>query len=273
MNWALPVTWSTGGAAALYTLTAVAHLSLIFRREYETLARWSTRAAWLVHSVGLILLVLQTGRFPVYSLFEVSLLMAWMLMTPYIAMEYMQANQAAGAFLTPVIAVVMTLSLALPYPGGEPYLGEQPDRLIVWHVGVTLLGYLFCLGSFVAGALYLIQDRNLRRKSFGPIYYMLPSLEVLDLTARRFVYVGFPLLTIGVAAGLSFAHVTFAAFWEVDPKVLFTLFIWGVYGVYLLVRKGWRWGGRRAAWWVVAGGVVLLFNYLVINRTSDFHRF
>jgi len=267
------VTLATGGAAALYTLTAVSHLSLIFRREYEPLSRWSTRAAWLLHSVGLILLVLHTGRFPVYSLFEVSLLMAWTLMTFYVTLEYTQGNQAAGAFLTPVIAVVITLSLALPYPGGAPYLGEQPDRLIVWHVGVTLLGYLFFLGSFVAGALYLIQDRNLRRKSFGPIYYMLPSLEVLDLIARRFIYVGFPLLTIGMAAGLGFAHVTFATLWQVDPKVLFTLVVWFVYGAYLLMRKGWRWGGRRAAWWVVAAGMVLLFNYLVINRTSEFHRF
>lgn len=270
---AMLVTILTGGSAALYTLSAISHLSLMFRREYEFLARWSTRAAWLVQSVGLILLVVHLGRFPIYSLFEVSHLLAWLLMTVYIVIEFARDNQAAGSFLTPVIASVMVLSLTLQHTGVEPYLGDQPGKLIVWHVGVTLLGYAFFIGSFVAGALYLIQDRNLRRKYFGPIYYMLPSLEALDLWAGRLVYLGFPLLTLGVATGLSFAHVTWETFWQADPKVIFTVFVWAVYGGYLLMRKIWGWGGRRAAWWVVAAGVALLVNWFVINLASDVHRF
>lgn len=263
----------SGIAAALYCLSAVAHLSLMFRREYDFLARWSTRIAWLVQSVGLVLLVMEQGRPPVYSLFEASHALVWLLMTIYVVLEYARDNQAAGSFLTPVIATVTALSLALPKTGVEPYLGEYPTKLIAWHVGVTLLGYAFFIGSFVAGALYLIQDRNLRRKQFGPIYYRLPSLESLDIWAVRMVYIGFPLLTLGVGAGLSFAHVTWSTFWQLDPKVIFTVFVWMVYGGYLLMRKVWGWGGRRAAWWVVAAGAALLFNYFVINLASDVHRF
>lgn len=263
----------TGGTAALFTLSAIAHLSLMFRREYEFLARWSTRAAWLVQSLALVFTIALQGRFPVYSLFEASLLMAWMLMSVYIVIEFTRNNQAAGSFLTPVIAAVMVLSLTMPQSGVEPHLGEQPGKLIVWHVAVTLLGYAFFIGSFVAGALYLIQDRNLRQKYFGPIYYMLPSLEALDIWAGRMVYIGFPLLTLGVAAGLSFAHVTWQTFWQSDPKVIFTVFVWTVYGGYLLMRKVWGWGGRRAAWWVVAAGLALLVNWFAINLASDVHRF
>lgn len=263
----------SGVAAALYTLSAIAHLSLMVRREYEFLARWSTRAAWLVQSVGLVLLVVEQGRPPVYSLFEVSHLLVWFLMTIYVVMEFLQNNQTAGSFLTPVIAAVTVLSLALPKSGVDPHLGENPMKLIVWHVGVTLLGYGFFIGSFVAGALYLLQDRNLRRKQFGPLYYRLPSLEALDIWAGRLVYIGFPLLTLGVGAGLAFAHVTWSTFWQLDAKVIFTVFVWMVYGGYLLMRKVWGWGGRRAAWWVVAAGLALLFNYFVINLASDVHRF
>jgi ABC-type transport system involved in cytochrome c biogenesis permease subunit len=264
---------ATGAAAALYCLSAVAHLSLMFRREYAFLARWSTRIAWLVQSAGLVMLVAEQGRPPVYSLFEASHLLVWLLMTNYVVLEFLRDNQAAGSFLTPVIAAVMVLSLALPKSGVEPHLGEHPTKLIVWHVGVTLLGYAFFIGSFVAGALYLIQDRNLRRKHFGPIYYALPSLESLDIWAGRLVYLGFPLLTLGVGAGLTFAHVTWETFWQLDAKVIFTVFVWLAYGGYLLMRKVWGWGGRRAAWWVVAAGVALLFNYFVINLASNVHRF
>lgn len=268
------VTILTGGSAALYTLSATSHLSLMFRREYEFLARWSTRVAWVIQSVALALLVVHMGRFPIYTLFEVSHLLAWLLMTVYVVTEFVQSNQAAGSFLTPVIAAVMVLSLTLPHSEVNPDLvGSLPLDLIVWHVGVTLLGYAFFIGSFVAGSLYLIQDRNLRRKSFSPIYYKLPSLEALDIWAGRLVYIGFPLLTLGVAAGLSFAHVTWETFWQADPKVIFTVFVWTVYGGYLLMRKIWGWGGRRAAWWVVAAGIALLFNWFVINLASELHRF
>ncbi|MFZ5817974.1 MAG: cytochrome C assembly family protein [Bacillota bacterium] len=262
-----------GGAAALYTLSAISHLSLMFRREYEFLARWSTRAAWLVQTGALVLLILYERQAPVYTLFEASHLVVWLLMTTYVGIEFLRNNQAAGSFLTPVVAAVMTLSLALPQSGVEPYLGDQPVKLIVWHVAVTLLGYAFFIGSFVAGALYLLQDRNLRRKSFGPLYYMLPSLEALDIWAGRLVYIGFPLLTLGVAAGLGFAHVTWETFWQSDPKVIFTVFVWTVYGGYLLMRKIWGWGGRKAAWWVIAAGIALLINWFVINLASDVHRF
>ncbi len=263
----------TGGAAALYTLSAITHLSLIFRREFALLARWATRIAWVIQSVGLVMLVIEQGRPPVYSLFEVSHAFAWGLMTVYILIEFLRDNQAAGSFLTPVIATVLVLSLFLPKSGVEPFLGDQPVKLIVWHVGVTLLGYAAFIASFVAGALYLIQDMNLRRKNFGPIYYALPSLESLDILAGRLIYIGFPLLTLGMTAGLSFAHVTWETFWQLDPKVLFTVFVWLVYGAYLLMRKVWGWGGRKAAWWVVLGGVALLVNYFVINFASDVHRF
>jgi len=263
----------TGGAAALCTLSATAHLSLIFRREYVQLARWSTRAAWLVQTAALALLMAGEGRFPVFSLFEVSHLLAWLLMTVYVALEARQGNQAAGSFLTPVIAAVVVLSLALPKSGVEPYLGNQPTLLIVWHVGVTLLGYAFFIGAFVAGALYLIQDRNLRRKAFGPIYYMLPPLESLDLWSARLIQIGFPLLTLGVATGLLVAHSTWPTLWQDDPKVIYTIAVWSVYGLYPLLRRLWGWGGRRAAWWSVLGGIALLFNHMVINFTSGFHRF
>jgi len=267
------VTPVAGGAAVLYTLGAVAHLTLFFRRGYEGLARWSTRAAWAAHTLALLLLMVETGRAPVYSLYEVSLLLPWLLETPYVVTEIVKHNQSAGAFLTPVVAAALVISLILPHPGEAPNLGAHPERLVVWHVGVTLLGYFFLLVASVAGALYLVQDRNLRRKSFSPIYHAVPALEWLDQSVGWLVAIGFPLLTLGVTAGLTFAHRTWSAFWPADPKVLFTLLLWLTYGGYLVMRKARQWGGRWAAWWMVAAGTALLVNYLVINMASGVHRF
>lgn len=262
------------GAAALYTLAAVAHLLYIFRREFDFLARWSTRIAWAVQSVGFVLLVAHAGRLPFYTLFEFAYFFTWLLMTNYIAIEVYRQNQAAGSFLLPVIATVQVLAMALPKPTPEHLVSDEfPAGLVGWHIGIIMLGYAFFIAAFVAGALYLIQERNLRRKRWGPIYYRLPSLETLDIWGGRLVTLGFPLLTMGVASGLAFARSTWLTFWQADPKVLFTEFVWLVYGGYLLMRSIWGWGGRKAAWWAVTGTAILLINYFVVNLVSRLHRF
>lgn len=261
------------GSAALYTLAAVAHIFYMFRRDFDLVARWSTRAAWLLQTIGLMALLTHTGRAPVHTLFEFAYFFTWFMMTNYIAIELFRENQAAGSFLMPVIAAVQIICVALPKPAPERMAAEFPASLIGWHIGVTMLGYGFFFASFVAGALYLLQERNLRLKRWGPVYYRLPSLETLDIWGGRFVYIGFPLLTIGMLSGLFFAHVTWTTLWQADLKVVFTVAVWLVYGGYLLMRKLWGWGGRKAAWWSVAGVVGLLINYFVVNMLSSLHRY
>lgn len=258
--------------AAVYTAAAVLHVFSLFRRHFELMARWATRASWAVHSAGLIMLIAQIGRMPIGSLFEFSFLLTWTMLTIYLVLELLRDSQAAATLLLPIITVIQVIGVALPKPS-ESMVDEFPASLVGWHIGVTMMGYGFLVGSFVAGTLYLLQERNLRLKRFGPLYHRLPSLETLDIWSGRFVYIGFPMLTIGVWAGLVFAHVQWARLWQADPKVIFTLLVWLVYGGYLLMRKVWGWGGRKAAWWSVAGVTGLLINYFVMNVLSRLHRF
>lgn len=268
------LTFTVAAAAALYTLSATAHIFLMFRREFDTAARHSTRLAWVVHSISLVLLALHTRQAPVHTLFEFSSLFTWLMVTVYVVIEFIRDSQAAGSFLMPVIAIVQIGSTALPKPSPEHLMMNHfSASLIGWHIGVTGLGYMHLVASAIAGGLYVMQERYLRKKAWGPLYYRMPSLEALDIWGGRLVYVGFTLLTIGMSAGLIFAQITWSRFWGADPKVVFTVFCWFVYGGYLLMRQVWGWGGRKAAYWSVAGATVLLINYFVMNMLSRLHRF
>lgn len=262
-----------GADAAFYTLAATAHLFYLFRRDFAEVARWSARIAWMGQTIGLTLLIIEIQRVPIHTLFEFSYFFSWIMATNYIALEYFRKDQTAGAFLLPVIATVQSLGVALPKPSPELMVQNHPASLIAWHVVVSLLGYAFFTASFVAGALYLLAENNLRKRRWGPLYQRMPSLETLDTWGGRFVYIGFPLLTLGMSVGLFFAQVTWETFWQSDPKVIFTVFVWLVYLGYLLIRKVGGWGGRRAAWWSVVGLAGLLINYFVMNLFSKLHRF
>jgi cytochrome c-type biogenesis protein CcsB len=262
-----------GATAAAYTLAAVVHFLYLFRREFEGMAYWTTRIAFAVHTAGLATLILETKRVPVYTLFEAATLFTWILVANYLVIEAVQRSQAAGVFLLPVIAVIEILAVSLPKPGLEALIGSEfPASLIIWHVAVILLGYGFFVASFVASVMYLLLERQLRRKQFHPFFYRLPPLEQLDRWSGRFIYLGFPLLTFGLAAGMLFAHVTWQ-FWQADPKVLWTVLIWLLYGSYILMRRLYGWGGRRGAWLSIVGVAALLINYFVVNYLSGLHRF
>jgi len=260
--------------AALYTLSAISHLLCVFRHGYEAVARCATRVSWAAHSTTLVLLLAYTGRMPVYTRFEFAFLFTWFLVGVHVLIEVLRENQTAGPFLLPLIAVLQVAGVA-QWGAAHESLGlhHLPGSLVGWHVGVMLLGYGFLAASFVSAGLYLLQERNLRVKRWGPIYYRLPSLESLDLWGGRFVYVGFLLLTIGMAVGIAFAQGLWQQPWRWDPKVVFTVLIWLVYAGYLLMRNLRGWGGRWAAWWSVIGMAGLLINYLVVNALSYMHRY
>lgn len=268
-------TFAYGATAAGYTVAALAHVAFIYRQEWGHLARWATRGAALTHTLTLLLLVMQTGRLPIFTLFEAIFAVTWLLVVAYIGSEVVSGSQAAGAFLVPVACFIVVTAMALPKPGPEePHLSGLPASLVMWHVGVTLLGYGFFVAAFIAGTMYLLLDFQLRRKAFRPIYYRLPSLEALDIWAHRLVITGFPLLTMGLTMGVIFAGMAWETPWKADPKVIWTALNWLVYAAYLLVRRLGGWGGRRAAWFTVAGFVALVVNYLIVNPFfSDLHRF
>lgn len=260
---------------AAYTLAAVAHLLIMYQREWDTLTRWLTRTAWVLHTVVLGLLVVSTGRFPAYTVFEAALFTTWILVFNYLVYDVKVRNLAAGAFLIPVIFLLLITAVALPKPAPEAEGLNLPTSLVVGHALVALLAYVFFVTAFVSAAMYLLLERQLRRKALSPLYYRLPSLEALDTWGHRFIAGGVTLLSFSVLAGAIFASRLWTGEgWPIDAKILWTLLTWLLYVAYLAVRRYRGWGGRRAAWWAIWGFLGVVTNYLVINRfASELHRF
>lgn len=264
-----------GGTTAAYTLAGCAHLLHVYRREWAAMARWTTRAAWAVHTLTLVMLIVATGRGPVHTPFEAALFFTWLLMLGYLIWERLLHNQSAGAFLVPLVLLLVVTGVVLPKPGDEVFL-DLSTSLLVWHATVTLLGYACFSAAFVAGLMYLLQEKLLRDKSFSPMYYRLPALASLDAWSLRFIAIGFPLLTFGLLTGVLYASARWGDVgrWTADPKVLWSFFTWAMYGAYLAARALGGLGARKAAWWAAAGFAAILVNLVVINAfLSQWHRF
>ena len=134
--------------------------------------------------------------------------------------------------------------------------------MVVAHTVCSLLSYIAFLVAFVSGALFLLLERQLKRKTLGRLFHRLPPLEVLDRTNFVALGTGFVLLTAGLACGFLGIKLLFGQWWIRDPKVYCTVLLWFAYlGLWALrLRATLR--GHRVAWLSVLGFTLVLLTCL-----------
>ena len=138
--------------------------------------------------------------------------------------------------------------------------------MVAVHMVCSLLSYVAFLAAFVSGTLFLLQERQLKRKTMGVLFHRLPSLETLDRVNFLAIGTGFALLSIGVVFGLAGAGILLGRWWTGDPKESITLILWGSYlGLWLMrVRATLR--GHRVALLSILGFSLVLFTFLGVSR-------
>ena len=131
--------------------------------------------------------------------------------------------------------------------------------MILVHTVCALVSYLAFLIASIASALFLIQERQLKRKTLGLLFHRLPPLERLDCLSFAAIGVGFALLSLGATCGFIEAAMVRGRWWSGDPKEWLTVALWSAYFLVLVMR--WRAtlrGHRIALFSIVGFGLVLL---------------
>ena len=138
--------------------------------------------------------------------------------------------------------------------------------MVVLHTVGSLLSYLAFLVGFLAGLLFLVQERQVKRRTIGMLFRRLPSLETLDHVNFLAIGIGFWLLTLGVICGLAGSRELLGRWWTQDPKTYLTITLWGCYLGLWLVRLRATLRGRRVALLSVLGFSLALFTFLGVSR-------
>ena len=134
--------------------------------------------------------------------------------------------------------------------------------MVFAHITCSLLSYVAFLVAFIAGLLFLIQERQLKHKRMGWLFHRLPSLGALDRINFSAIWIGFALLSLGVLCGVLWMRALLGRWWISDPKTYFTAVLWVSYLVLWLVRLRSTLRGRRVALLSVLGFSLVLFTLL-----------
>jgi ABC-type uncharacterized transport system permease subunit len=215
-----------------------------------TLGAGRFRPGWLnliaiVGGFSLLTIVLwirgqSQGACPINSLFDVLVFMSWSTLLIYLLVGPAYHLSLLGAFTSPLVFLVLLVAQLGPIRTSVP--GRSTGTpLVELHAALTLMAY----GSFalaaVAGLMYWIQDRQLKRRTAGALLYNLPPITDLGVANARLLWLGFLLLSAGFAAGfLSGIQIN-------SLKFLASAMIWAGYGGILVLRQAHRLPPRRTA--------------------------
>lgn len=264
---------------AAYVVAAI-HSVLAFvnkRRAVERVALWSLGAGFVLHTLSLVIDWVQDGHYPLFGLRETLSFLAWTLVATYGFTLYRYRTTALGSVTMPLISILTFAALVArnnsSTADGAVTGGAGASWLFPLHTTLLLFAYAAFFVVFVASIMYLLQERNLKLKTFSAFFHRLPSLTTVNEIATTTAGIGLTLLTLGIATGMLWSSTRDGRLWHNDPKEIFAALTWLLYLALILYRTSASWRGRRAAWLGVAGFALVLCTFLGVRLMGSYHVF
>src|SRR3569833_672749 len=261
-------------AASVTILPAVLNSSVRARRLCVHLGG----LAFFFHLVSAVeMLVLAHRLFPVGARVVQSLL-GFTIAGLFFLAWWLYDAMSLGVFALPITFFLVFV----PSRGVQGYAFPSQGVRTSWlfaHIAALLCAYAALGFSLLASILYLVQERRLKAKlknSKDTIHTTtdwIPPLDTLERIANAMHLFGFPCMTVGLVLGAVLVQETsLGAAYFLDPKVLASFVMWGLYVLLIFLRWSAGLRGRRAAYF---SGAVLIFMLCVwaANIVSRVHRF
>ncbi len=196
------------------------------------------------------------GHAPFSNMFESLVFFGWTLTLIYLILEWRTGWRLVGAFAMP-LAFFSLLYASQHNAQISPLVPALKSNWLIAHVISCFLGYA-AFGVSAALSLMYISTGQERNPEGG-------RAQTMDELIYRNVVVGFIMLTAGIITGAVWADQAWGRYWGWDPKEIWSLVTWLVYGAFLHSRfmRGWR--GRRLAFFSLLGFACVLFTYFGVN--------
>lgn len=260
---------------AAYLIAAI-HSILAFvnkRRSLQRVAQWSMAVGFVLHLATLIDDWAVDGHYPLFGLRETLSFLAWALVGGYALVLYRYRAQAVGAFAMPLTCILMFAALLMNPDATTSAAAFSTTWLFPIHTTLLVFAYAAFFIVFMASVMYLVQERELKLKTFSAFFHRLPSLSTINEIATHAAAIGLTLLTLGLVTGVFWNWSLHREMWRNDPKEIFAVLTWLLYFVLAIYRSSANWRGRRAAWLGVLGFVLVLCTFFAAPLLGSYHVF
>jgi ABC-type uncharacterized transport system permease subunit len=225
-------------------------------------AGWAPRILELSATLQLIYLVLFSvidRRCPVYSMHSALGILSLVGVVTYAVVSRGRRLEALGGFVAASAALFLVAAHAIaarPATSGDRWL-------LAIHITSNFLGGGILLVAGCASAFYLWSERRLRhRRSLGA-GLKLPPLESLDAVVHRLLWIGVPLLSVGIITGrVVLKHADVVSTGD-RVRAMLSIGSWLLLLAVVGLRQFARWRGRRPAY-AALGGALGIFLVIAL---------
>ena len=204
------------------------------------IAQIITGVAWLSLTVSIGLNSMVHHRTPLTGA-NTLVLIAWLLILVYFAIEYLFRFKLYGSALIPISAVLLFIAQVVAAVGGSAgalalaHVPAQVDNTVItFHVLLIIIASVLLLIGAIASALYLYRDHGLRTHKTNVLSRRLPALGNLERLASRLITVALPVYFAAQILGITRAIADHINGWYFDPRIMFSgvvLVVFIIYGV------------------------------------------
>jgi ABC-type uncharacterized transport system permease subunit len=230
-------------------------------------------AGFVLHTAALATDWAIDGHYPLFNLRETLSFLAWALVAAYALVLFRYRAQALGVVTMPLISVLTFLALLVPSGTQDTPAGFSTTWLFPIHTTLLIFAYAAFFVVFMASVMYLLQERELKLKTFSAIFHRLPALATVNELATTAAALGLTLLTLGIATGMLWSSARDGRIWHNDPKEIFAFLTWLLYFFLIVYRSTANWRGRRAAWLGVVGFGLVLCTFFGARLLGGYHVF
>jgi ABC-type transport system involved in cytochrome c biogenesis permease subunit len=262
-------------AGVFYLVAAVAYVVYFAKPRLRWLAgagQTVLAIAFVVHAAAIGFGCKEFGGTEFFSLRGGFIVLSWLAGGAFLVLNRMYRIPTLGAFVLPLILVVLLPALFLGHSGRIEVIPDAIRRpALPVHIISAFLGIaLFALAAGVA-VMYLLQEREVKGKRFGALFSRLPSLDSLDKLNQRLVRAGFVVFTVALVTGTFIARNVWKSAWSWDPQQVSSLVVWLLYGVMVQLRHT-GWHGRRYAMLTLVGFALVIGSMVGLAVVPDVTR-
>ncbi|QER41232.1 hypothetical protein F1847_00205 [Thermodesulfobacterium sp. TA1] len=246
------------------------------RKEVLKYAQLVLGLGFVLHTTFWVIKAYEIAVLKILPFKEVLNFLAWCLVLVYFGFAFFSRLKlyTVGFFLLPWVLICLLLETFLSSTKVSPFSPYFYNLWFPLHGISGLLSHAFLLFGFTTSIMYLLQEREIKKKSLGLFYKKLPPLEYLDRASESCLYLGFLFLSISMITGAIWSNLIFGDYWRWSSKEVFSLVLWFLYAVLIHQRVliGWR-GKRSAKMFILSFGVWFLSFFVVNLLTKGFHTY
>ena len=216
------------------------------------------------HLAALAMLTGETGHLPLTGFAPALSFAGFVLGATLLVAELVAREVSLALVAAPLAALPTTIANII---GVRP-IAEPAATQSAWLVSHILLGFVGIAAfatAAAAGAMYLLQRRELKARRFGALFRVVPPLATLDRVNHVAALAAWLGLTLGVVLAVSYSVV----YRRLDLfQVVWGLAAWIAVSAVALGRVVGGWQARRAAVVSSVGFLLIVAMYVVFRVAS-----